>query len=129
MSKYPKKYGVPYGTIRNKINSFQTKKHGGQTALSNELEEVLVKNLDQLIDWKVPFDGYDIRCFVQSCFKSLGQHQSRFGDMPGPDWVRDFIKCHKLTKRLTDNVKAAKAELTWEDLMDYFNNLEKWVNV
>ena len=49
MSKYPKKYGVPYGTIRNKINSFSTKKHGGQTALSNELEEVLVKNLDQLI--------------------------------------------------------------------------------
>ena len=49
--------------------------------------------------------------------------------MSGPDWVRDFIKCHKLTKRLTDNVKAAKAELTREDLMDYFNNLEKWVNV
>ena len=44
--------------------------------------------------------------------------------MPGPDWVRGFIKCHKVTKRLTDNVKAARAEVTQEVLMDYFNNLE-----
>ena len=49
--------------------------------------------------------------------------------MPGPDWVRGFIKCHKLTKRLTDNVKAARAEVTQEVLMDCFNNLEKWVNI
>ena len=49
--------------------------------------------------------------------------------MPGPDLVRGFIKCHKQTKHLTDNVKAARAEVIWEVLMDYFNNLEKWVNV
>ena len=58
MSKAPKKYGILYGTICNKINNFHPKKHGGQTALSNEFEEVLVKSLDQLTDWKVPFDGY-----------------------------------------------------------------------
>ena len=49
--------------------------------------------------------------------------------MPGPDWVRGFIKRHKLTKHLTGNVKAARAEVTGEVLMDYFNDLEKWVNV
>ena len=58
MSKAPKKYGILYGTICNKINNFHPKKHGGQTALSNEFEEVLVKSLDQLTDWKVPFDSY-----------------------------------------------------------------------
>ena len=65
MSKACKKYRVPYGTNCNKINNFHPKKHGCQTALSNEFEEVLVKSLDQLTDWKVPFDGYDIRCLVQ----------------------------------------------------------------
>ena len=44
MSKAPKKYGILYGTICNKINNFHPKKHGGQTALSNEFEEVLVKS-------------------------------------------------------------------------------------
>ena len=44
MSKAPKKYGVPYGTIRNKINNFHPKNHERQTALSNEFEEVLVKS-------------------------------------------------------------------------------------
>ena len=130
MSKAPKKYGIPYRTTCNKINNFHTKKHGGQTALSNKFEEVLVKNLDQLTNWKVPFDGYDIWCLVQSYFKSLGQHQSRFRDnMPGPNWVRGFIKHHTLTKCLTDNVKVTRVEVTREVLMDYFNNLEKWVNV
>ena len=49
--------------------------------------------------------------------------------MPRTDWVRGFIKRHRLTKRLTDNVQAARAEVTREVLMDYFNNLGKWVNV
>ena len=123
MSKAPKNYGVPYGTIRNKINNFHPKKHEGQTGLFKEFEEVLVKSLDEITDWKVPSNGYDIRCLVQSYFKSLGQHQSRFrGDMPGywvrGYWVRGFIKRHKLTKRLTDNVKAVRAEVTQEVLMD-----------
>ena len=49
---------------------------------------------------------------MQSYFKSLGQHQSRFRhDMPGLDWLGGFVKCHKLTKRLTNNVKAARAEI------------------
>ena len=106
MSKAPKNYGVPYGTICSKINNFHQKKHEGQTGLFKEFEEVLVKSLDEITDWKVPSDGYDIRCLVQSYFKSLGQHQSRFrDDMPGywvrGYWVRGFIKRHKLTKRLT----------------------------
>ena len=74
MSKVPRKYSVPYGTMCSKINNFHPKKLGGQTALSNEFEEVLVKSLDQLTDWKVSFDGYDIRWLMQSYFKSLGQH-------------------------------------------------------
>ena len=130
MSKAPRKYSVPYGTMRNKINNFRPKKHGGQTSLSQELEEVLVKSLDQLTDSKVSFDGYDIQCLVQSYFNTYGQHRSRFrDDMPGPNWVRAFIKRHKLTKYVTGNVKAARAEVTREVLMDYFNDLEKWVNV
>ena len=34
--------------------------------------------------------------------------------MPGNDWLRGFIKRHNLTKRITDNVKAARAEVNHE---------------
>ena len=50
-----------------------TKKHRGQPALSEEFEEILVRALDKITDWKVPFDGYNIRCLVQSYFNSIDQ--------------------------------------------------------
>ena len=49
--------------------------------------------------------------------------------MPGPDWVRLFIKRHNLTKLISDNVKAARAEVTRDVIKNYFNHLEKWVIV
>ena len=79
MSKAPKKCGVPYGTIHNKINNFHPKKHEGQTALSNEFEEVLVKSLDQLTDWKVPFDGYDVHASSSITLSPLGNIKADSG--------------------------------------------------
>ena len=129
MNKAQKQYGIPYGTIYNKLKGLHTKKHGRQPALSKEFEEILVKALDKLTDWKVPFDGYDIRCLVQSYFNSIDQQSKQFkNNMPGPDLVRLFIKRHNLTKRISDNVKAARAEVI-RDIKNYFSHLEKWVIV
>ena len=130
MNKAQKKYGIPYGTIYNKLNGLHKKKHGGQPALSEEFEIILVRALDKLTDWKVPFDGYDIRCLVQSYFNSIDHQSKQFKDnMPGPDWVRLFIKRRNLTKRISDNVKAARAEVTRDIIKSYFSHLEKWVIV
>ena len=100
MNKAQKQYGIPYGTIYNKLKGSQTKEHGTQPALSKEFEEILVKALDKLTNWKVPIDGYDIRCLVQSYFNSTDQQLKQFkNNMPGPDWVR-YFKRHNLTKRI-----------------------------
>ena len=48
--------------------------------------------------------------------------------MPGNDWLRGFIKCHNLTKRITDNVKAARDEVNHEIINSYFDNLEQCLN-
>ena len=66
MNKAQKQYCIPYGTIYYKLKNLHTKKHGGQPALSKEFEEMLLRVLNKLTDWKVPFDGYGIRCLVQS---------------------------------------------------------------
>ena len=130
MNKAQKKYGIPYGTIYNKLIGLQKKKHGGQPALSEEFEIILVRALDKLNDWKVPFDGYDIRCLVQSYFNSVDHQSKQFKDnMPGPDWVRLFIKRRNLTKRASHNVKAARAEVTRDIIKIYFSHLEQWIIV
>ena len=130
MNKAQKQYGILYGTIYNKLKALHTKKHGGQPALSIEFEEILVRALDKLSDWKVPFDGYEIRYLVQSYFNSIDQQSKQFkNNMLGPDWVRLFIKRHNLTKRISNNIKAARAEVTRDVIKNYFSHSEKWVIV
>ena len=47
--------------------------------------------------------------------------------MPGNDWLCSFVKRHNLTKRITDDVKAARAEVNHEVINSYFDNLEEWI--
>ena len=46
-------------------------------------------------------------------------------NFPGPDWLQGFIKHHRLTKRITDNIKASRAEVSEDVINDYFNHLEE----
>ena len=39
------------------------------------------------------------------------------------DWVCDFIKRNHLTQRISDNVKATRAEVNIDIINDYFNEL------
>ena len=65
MKKASRHFGVPYGTARNKANWWYLKSSGGQTALSQNLEEVILQSLDQLKDWKVPFDSISVCSLVK----------------------------------------------------------------
>ena len=128
MKKSWRHFNVPYGTIRNKINNFHPKTSGRQTALQDNLEEHILISLDLLAGWKVPFDGFSVRyllkthldkkCDTISCFKE---------NKPRNDWLRGFVKRHDLTKRITDNVKADRAEVNHEVINNYFDNFEEWI--
>ena len=48
--------------------------------------------------------------------------------MPRNEWLCGFIKRHNLTKRITDNVKAARDEVNHEIINSYFDNLEQCLN-
>ena len=128
MKKASRHFNVPYGTIRNKINNFHPKTSGEQTALQDNLEEHILNSLDLLTDWKVPFDGFGVRCLVKAYLDKKCDTVSCFKEnMPGNDWLRGFIKRHNFTKRITDNVKAARAEVNHEVINNYFDNLEEWI--
>ena len=45
----------------------------------------------------------------------------------GINWLNGFMN-HNLTKRITDNVKAARADANTEVLNNYFDRLEETLN-
>ena len=46
----------------------------------------------------------------------------------GIDWLNGFMKQHNLTKQITDNVKAACAEVNAKVINNYFDHLEETRN-
>ena len=52
MKPASQKYGIPYMTIRNKINACHSKQHGGEKQLSGSFQNILVGTVDELTEWK-----------------------------------------------------------------------------
>ena len=118
LRKEPKYFKIPYSTLHDKINKTCKKKSGGQNALADNLESYIVKTLDLLTTWKVPFDGYGVRWTMKSLTKKFKNN------FPGTGWVCSFIQRCKLSKRITDNVKSSRAEVNDDVINAYFDNLE-----
>ena len=89
---------------------------------------VILQSLDRLTNWKVPFDSISIHCLVKAYLNKKGDTVLCFRrNMLGNDWLHGFIKCHNLTKRITDNVKAARAAVNHEIINSCFDYLEQWL--
>ena len=79
-----RKYSILYSTIRNKINGWHSKQHGGQKRLSGSFENTLVGTIDELTEWKVPLSWYDIRCLVKTYLDKMDYIDPKFNDnLPG----------------------------------------------
>ncbi len=92
--------------------------------MSDEFEEQLLTSINVFTDWRVPLDGFGIRCLATSYLDKRGIIDSRFrNNMPGPEWLSSFMEGMNLTKRIADNVESSQAEVNLESIKDYFNNL------
>ena len=87
----------------------------------------LLGSLDKLTDWEVPLNSFNVRCLVKAYDSANIKHPKFKNNLLGPDWVHSFIKCHNLTKRITDNVKAARAEVN-AVINTFFNNLSESIS-
>ena len=84
--------------------------------------------MDSLASWKVPFDGYAVCYLVKSYLDAEKKNIWHFkNNFPGSDWLPSFIKRHKLTKRIADNVKSSKALVNEEVINKYFDHLQNSV--
>ena len=124
--KASRTYGIPYGTLFNKTRNKHTLKTGGQPQLTLECEQLLVRTVEMLGEWKIPMTGMDIKMFVKAYLDRLGVQHRRFTDnCPGHEWLRGFIARHNLTRRLADNVKPARVEVDQTSVGAYFDQLEE----
>jgi len=100
-----------------------------QTVLSAEAEQRLAETVITLAEWKVPVDLLDLHLLVKDYRDRQGVSDKRFrNNCPAPDWVKGFTKRHNLTKRIADNVKPARAEISAEDVTKYFEELQTALN-
>lgn len=119
-------FGIPKSTLSRFIKKKHLKSYGGQSALSAKEESSLVEVLILAAEWGFPLEKFDIRTMVKSYLERLGvRHKIFKNNLPGKDWVDSFLKRHtdRLTVRLSENIKRARAETNDKVINEYFDNL------
>lgn len=123
------RFGVPKSTLYRKCRGLNAKRNGRQTALSDDCERLLAAAINQLAEWKVPLDGWDIRMLVKHMLDTRHQEIKVFKDnLPGNDWLRAFMKRKNLVKRYADYVKPKRFEISAEELNNFYDELTVTIN-
>lgn len=120
-------YNIPKSTIHDKIKGGHTKKHGGQTLLTNEEEIQFVEAILLSAEWGFPLTEFDIRQVVQHYMTRRGRTVKQWkNNLPGTTWAKNFLSRHKdLTVRLAQNIKRSRAEVTEATINEYFSELKQ----
>ncbi|XP_062530744.1 uncharacterized protein LOC134200891 [Bombyx mori] len=103
------------------------KKQGGQTILTNETEECMIKYINICAEWGCPLDALDLRYIVKTYLDQVGRTVLKFkNNLPGPDFVASFLKRHKnqISQRYSQNIKKKRAEVSPNLIKEYFKELE-----
>jgi hypothetical protein len=87
-----------------------------------------VERLIVLGEWGFPLNSHDLTHLVKNYLDSLGRSTRFVNNLPGPDFVRGFLKRHpQLTVRTANLIKRGRAALTQEEVNQFFDRYEKAV--
>ena len=119
-----KRYGIPIGTLHNRLKGTHKKKVGGQYRLTEDCETEILLVINALCEWKSPLTKCDVRLLAKNCLDRRGVVDAAFKDnFPGIDWLNAFTKRHQLTKHLADNITSPKSKISFDSINKYFDNL------
>ena len=120
-------YGIPLGTINNKVHRKHEKKSGGQSAFLSEEEDILVAHILTLSDWGFPLEVVDLQVLVKNLLQKTRKTIKVFkNNIPSQDWVRCFIKKHKdeIAQRMCQNIATNRAAVSPQIIGKFFKNLK-----
>ena len=126
--KCSKKHSIPITVLYRHAKNPDIKSHGGQTAISKNVEHYLAERLSTCGSWGYPLDNMDIRLIVKAYLDRSKIKIKRFKDnMPSNDWVNSFVKRNSdvIAHRICQNIKSSRAAMSPEVVEGYFSNLEK----
>ena len=94
MKAASRKYGIPYVTIRNKINGWHSKQHRGEKRLSRSFQNILVGTIDELTEWKRHMP-------VKTYLDKMDYHDPQFNEnLPGKSQVWNYSDFKMLNKNV-----------------------------
>ena len=118
-------FNIPRSTIKNKLAGKHSKPVGRPPVLSYGEERLILQRVQLLCDYGFPATPQDVRHLIKSYLDTKNRTVLQFNDnLPSSDYMSFFLERHKdFTKRLTSNVKRARAEVDESVLREYINNL------
>jgi hypothetical protein len=99
---------------------------GRPTELSTEEEEMIVERLVLLGEWGFPMTTKDLCLLVKAYLDSLGKTTRFIDNLPGPDFIKGFMKRHpRLTVRTANMIKRSRAALSVDEVKEFFARYEE----
>ncbi|XP_066929093.1 uncharacterized protein [Clytia hemisphaerica] len=101
------------------------KKVGRPFALSEQTEKYLASSLVQeLARWRLPLETRDLSGLVQFYVRRQRLLKFRLWKArPSDNWVRRFVRRHKLSFRKADKLKTTRASVTHDQIVNYCRNI------
>ena len=122
-----KEYNIPRSTTKNKLSGKHPKPVGRPPVLSFNEERLILNCVQLMCDYGFPAMPQDVRHYIKCYLDTKNRTVEQFKDnLPGMEYMFYLLKCQKdYTKRLTSNLKHARAAVDEKVLREYVEHLEK----
>lgn len=121
-----KKYGIPKGTLHNKITGKVPiqRKMGPDTVLTTEEEQKIETWILTKAKLGFPMHPDIVQDAVQKVLNSSGRKTQFTDNRPGRKWLDLFLKRHPtVVKRNTEIISKGRASVTSENIRNWFTRL------
>lgn len=124
-----REYKIPRSTLKNKLKGIHKKRVGRPPILEYEEERLILNRVQLLCNYGFPATTLDVQHYIQAYLNTKNRVIPQFqNNLPGKEYMWYFLKRHKdYTKRLTSNIKRARAAVDERILREFHENLEKEV--
>lgn len=120
-----RRFKISRGTLQNKLKGEHTRPPGHPTVFTPAEEQLLTKTLVTVSNWGFPFTKVDIRELIHKYLQKKGRNVKEFHDnVPGHDYLENFIIRNKLSVRLAANIKRTRAAVGPNQLVEFFDNIK-----
>lgn len=129
LNKAARLYGIPKGTLYNKIKGKvpPVRKMGPETVLTKEEEATLAKYCVNMPKLGFPLHGEDVKDCIQVVLKKCPRSNPFKDDRPGSKWLRSFLKRHPDVDKLnTEAISKARALVSKGSIKYWFNHLREY---